>query len=513
MIIDAHIHPSANFDHSDGYQDIMFRMAMAGIDLVIASDLGNWSEFPDTQTLQTANARLRDGAQRHAPRLQYLVYLNPQLPDWETELETHRSTAIGIKLWISLKGANGSLENTVSVLRRAAAIDLPVLIHVYHRTDGMRPGEINLNEFCDLCRAVPECTIIGAHAGGNWREARGRLRQLPPNKYYDISGGYPERDMVKQLVSSDGAERIVFGSDAIGRSFASQLAKVTLACISAEEKEQILWKNATKIFKLESVIAQLQPLPVRPKNDYIYPPFSEDHFCFCGSWPFTGESVTPPELANTLTHHGISRGFAVNLTDIFQSDLPVCNQRFATTCAEYPVIAPLAIVDPRRVDAFSQLNSMKPFAGIWVSPYLHNYPLDAPELAPFWSACAERQVKIWVNTSVSDYRFRSPSLAARPVTPDELYNFMKHVPSNHYTVQAWPLPNGVTSAANNGVWRFECSRLSDIERSPSEFFGCHDAGILVWGSEFPFRDYSQVYQSLTGTNPENIRHNIERCNR
>lgn len=503
MIIDAHLHPSQK-DSADGFRDMMRRLAAAEIDLAIASDLGDWSAFPDSPTVRNANRRLRNGARRHAPRLQYLVYLNPQLPDWETELEAHRDAAVGVKLWISLKDANGSLERTQSVLRRAAQIGLPVLMHVYHRTGGPLPGEIDLNEFCDLCRAVPECVIIGAHAGGNWREALGRMRQLPPGKYYDISGGYPEHGMVEQLVRSEGAGRLVFGSDAMGRSFSSQLAKITHAQISPAEKEQILWRNAAEIFKLQEIIAQIKPLPTT-RQPVVPPPrtaavsSAEDHFCFCGNWPFADYTIAIAELAATLERHAVRHGFAVNLTDIFQDSLPERNRRFAAACAEYPVIAPLAIVDPRRAEAFAQLDSMSPFAGVWVSPYLHHYRLDAPELLPFWCICADKQIKIWINTAVSDYRFRPSSLAARPVAPDELYNFMKQAPENHYTVQAWTALNDAAKVSPpNGVWRFECSRLSDSERGADEFFAQYDGSILVPGSEFPFRDYPQVYESLAG---------------
>jgi predicted TIM-barrel fold metal-dependent hydrolase len=44
-----------------------------------------------------------------------------------------------------------------------------------------------------------------------------------------------------------GAERVIFGSDAGGRSFASQLAKVRAAQISEDAKDLILGGNLRRL--------------------------------------------------------------------------------------------------------------------------------------------------------------------------------------------------------------------------------------------------------------------------
>ena len=43
-------------------------------------------------------------------------------------------------------------------------------------------------------------------------------------------------------------ERVVFGSDATGRSFTSQLAKVYGADITEDERDKILYGNAAALF-------------------------------------------------------------------------------------------------------------------------------------------------------------------------------------------------------------------------------------------------------------------------
>jgi predicted TIM-barrel fold metal-dependent hydrolase len=47
-----------------------------------------------------------------------------------------------------------------------------------------------------------------------------------------------------------GADRILFGSDAPGRSYISQLAKVKYADISESDKRKILGENAEEILSL-----------------------------------------------------------------------------------------------------------------------------------------------------------------------------------------------------------------------------------------------------------------------
>jgi hypothetical protein len=496
MIIDSHVHLDPHCRSIDGGDTLATDGRAAGIDMLIISDLGNWMDFPDSKVIWDANSRMRKFAARHAPYFQYLVYLNPQLPDWPEVLTEHRTTAIGIKLWIALKDSSGSLDRTKAVLAKSAELDLPVLLHVYSRTDGQRPGEINLDEFGQLCAEFPNCTMIGAHAGGNWREAVTQIRTLPGNGYFDCSGGYPEHGMVEALVRAGGARRILFGSDAPGRSFSSQLAKVNFAELTEKEREMVLWRNAAKVFKLEVMLPKLGPIPPRSKCStprFRLPAWGEDHFCFCGTWPFADFEESPEKLAGKLEKHHIHRAYTVNMSDIFQTNLPDRNRKFAETCAAYSILAPLAAVNPRRFEALAQLDEMAGLAGIWVSPYLHNYALDDPTLNLFWASCAEKKIKIWINTALSEHRFRSSSLAARPVDSMELRAFILTAPNNTYTVQGWGnLKTATKWTCNGSNWRFELSRLGDSERSARTFFAEDDGKALVWGSEYPFRDYGQV---------------------
>ncbi len=86
-------------------------------------------------------------------------------------------------------------------------------------------------------------------AAGNWELG---IREIAdtPNVLADICGGDPEMGYAEMAVEWLGVERVVYGSDALGRSFASQLAKVHGADISDDEKRLILSGNMRRVLGL-----------------------------------------------------------------------------------------------------------------------------------------------------------------------------------------------------------------------------------------------------------------------
>ena len=83
----------------------------------------------------------------------------------------------------------------------------------------------------------------GASAGGDARSAGGLSFGLS----VDLSGCDPCAGMTEMAVRELGAERVIFGSDAGGRSFASQLGKVLGADIPEAAKRLILGENFKRL--------------------------------------------------------------------------------------------------------------------------------------------------------------------------------------------------------------------------------------------------------------------------
>jgi predicted TIM-barrel fold metal-dependent hydrolase len=77
------------------------------------------------------------------------------------------------------------------------------------------------------------------------------LRTIRPHKniYADLAGGDPTAGITEMAVREIGAERVLYGSDAGGRSFASQLGKVHGADVSERAKRMILGQNLKRLLE------------------------------------------------------------------------------------------------------------------------------------------------------------------------------------------------------------------------------------------------------------------------
>ena len=124
---------------------------------------------------------------------------------------------------------------------------MPVLIHSYDRSGGNLRGELAPGDIAHLARRYPSVSIIAAHLGGLW-QCGPRVVRLCANVYMDVCGSRAYVGMVEHAVDVLGAERVLFGSDAYGRTFVSQLAKVVGAEIDIADKRRILWDNSARLF-------------------------------------------------------------------------------------------------------------------------------------------------------------------------------------------------------------------------------------------------------------------------
>jgi predicted TIM-barrel fold metal-dependent hydrolase len=144
------------------------------------------------------------------------------------------------------------------VFLQAAELGVPVLIHSTHEEEGLSAeiqdalagGHFPVRTMAQLGERYPDTTFIFAHAGHMWVKAYHAAKPYP-NLFFDVSGFDPERGAVEQGVQILGAERILFGSDAPGRGYAAQLAKVQCADISERDKNLILSGNAFRLLGLE----------------------------------------------------------------------------------------------------------------------------------------------------------------------------------------------------------------------------------------------------------------------
>jgi predicted TIM-barrel fold metal-dependent hydrolase len=72
--------------------------------------------------------------------------------------------------------------------------------------------------------------------------------RTPTNICAEIAGSDPTSGFVEMAVRELGPERVVYGSDVGGRSFASQLSKVMGAGIPESAKALVLGGNLRRLF-------------------------------------------------------------------------------------------------------------------------------------------------------------------------------------------------------------------------------------------------------------------------
>ena len=88
--------------------------------------------------------------------------------------------------------------------------------------------------------------LICGHTGGDWERGIRAIRGLK-NVYADLAGSEPCAGYTEMAVRELGPERVIYGSDAGGRSFASQLAKVHGADIPEATKALIFAGNLQRL--------------------------------------------------------------------------------------------------------------------------------------------------------------------------------------------------------------------------------------------------------------------------
>ncbi len=250
MIIDCHVHvqghrgtPEDRMGYLLDYADRM------GIDRMCLSLGTSRDRRPDMDVVRESNDMVRDAVEMNPERYIGFAFLTPCFLR-EALHEIDRCTADGpfrgIKLWVALQCSEPNLD---PICERAAELNAPILQHTWMKITGNLPYESTPRDVAKLARRHPDVDFILGHSGGNW-EMGYRIVQDLPNVHAELAGGDPEMGQTEMGVAMLGANRIVYGSDAPGRSFASQIAKVHGADISDEDREKILGGNMQRILGL-----------------------------------------------------------------------------------------------------------------------------------------------------------------------------------------------------------------------------------------------------------------------
>ncbi len=247
-IWDAHCHLSGLPGRTPGERmaELLVFADRMGIERVCVSMGTSWSYDPSPEEMRQENDDVLAALQRWPHRAFGFVYLTPN--HFEASLaELDRCVRdgpmVGVKLWVARHCNTPELD---PIVRRAAELKAPVLQHTYLKAAGNLPGESTPMELAELARRHPEARFIGAHSGGDFELGVRALRDCG-NVSVDLCGTDPTAGMTEMAVRELGAERVLYGSDAAGRSFASQLGKVLGADIPDAARRLILAENLKRL--------------------------------------------------------------------------------------------------------------------------------------------------------------------------------------------------------------------------------------------------------------------------
>ncbi|MCW5978371.1 MAG: amidohydrolase family protein [Bryobacteraceae bacterium] len=203
-------------------------------------------EDPPPDQLRDVNNQVLEALKSAPDRTVGMVYLNPNHLDFslhEFDRCVRDGPMVGVKLWVARPSSAPELD---PIVERAAAAQAIVYQHSWFKRGGNLPGESTPFDVVELARRHPRANIICGHTGGDWERGIRAVR-ASPNVPICIAGSHPTAGFLEMAVEELGPERIVYGSDVPGRSFASQLGKVLGADIPGAAKTLILGGNLKRL--------------------------------------------------------------------------------------------------------------------------------------------------------------------------------------------------------------------------------------------------------------------------
>lgn len=234
--------PSERLGQLLGYADRM------GIQRLCVCMGMEWDYDPSPEKMRQENDEVLAAVRAFPDRAFGFVYLNPKhLEASLQELDrcVREGPMVGVKLWVAQRCNAPELD---PIVRRAAELKAIILQHTWLKITGNLPGESTPMDLAELAARHPEVPLVCGHTGGDWEVG---IRAVRPhrNVSVDLGGGDPASGMTEMAVRELGAERVLFGSDAGGRSFASQLGKVLGARIPDSAKRLILAGNLKRLLR------------------------------------------------------------------------------------------------------------------------------------------------------------------------------------------------------------------------------------------------------------------------
>ena len=174
--------------------------------------------------------------------------INPNYPQRvrdEVAAFTRDSGFVGFKFLSDYYAYPLNGEAYAPALEYADAHHLPILLHTWGGSVYDGPKLVDA-----IAEKYPQAILLMGHAGfGDWHGAA-QVAARHPHVYLELTAAYAVRGAVELLVQKAGSEKIVFGDDHPWFSPYYGIGCVLFADITDTDRENILFRNAERIFGL-----------------------------------------------------------------------------------------------------------------------------------------------------------------------------------------------------------------------------------------------------------------------
>ena len=176
--------------------------------------------------------------------------LHPDSEDQEGDLRRLIALGLrGVKLHPDIQRFPADDPRAMAIYELCADAGLPVLLHA----GDARFDYSNPNRVARVLKAFPGLKLIAAHLGG-WSVWDDAVRVLPDcsNLLVDASScsRWLSPARMREIIRAYGANRVLFGTDYPMWDPSEELARFNAIPLTEEERQQVLWQNANRLFRL-----------------------------------------------------------------------------------------------------------------------------------------------------------------------------------------------------------------------------------------------------------------------
>lgn len=174
--------------------------------------------------------------------------LHPRMEEAESEVARVISLGLkGIKLHPEFQNFDIDAAEMMPIYKVLEG-KLPILMHM---GDEVKTSS-SPKRLAKVLEMFPGLTVIAAHLGGyqRWDESAEYL--VGKNVYFDTSSTLMklDRTTVVDIIRKHGVEKVLFGSDYPMWTHEEELERFGKLELTDEERERILWKNASRLLQI-----------------------------------------------------------------------------------------------------------------------------------------------------------------------------------------------------------------------------------------------------------------------